>query len=759
MEDRRGRRPAPDRNGPMDLLSGDAFGGPSEGAGRGGGGPLHERAGAVASSPGLVRAGANGPIYTDTGLQLTHRRTADQVTPSGPARRLAAGAAAGPRALPQPAAAPKLSRQQRRMVRRARLLAGGLCATALLAAGTAIRAARRPSLGDERRRQPRRAAAAAAMEEASGAAASAEPAEVRARGAGIPDLAADAAALNQNLHNLEGELEQNLHDLKGEVQQNLHDLKGEVQHNLHDLKGEVQQGLHDLTGDVLSRWEGEGQQARPRFYPADVLATLRTDFDSWAARHGRDYGSEGETQGRFRVWLENHHDILDLNRKHGPCSLTGRDVFGDNHLKDLTREEFRTKYLTGYNGPRATAEEKGAAARGRTTDEALRERLLGPGGGRLGGAQREGREQMMRRHFHPTVHDLYQEFAPSESGSGRGTYTFHNCKWYDVSCLLRWTFSGIAIGGTREPAYDEDSFPTSIDWRNMGVVTSVHTQGNCGACWGITAVETIESAHAISSGTLLDLSESEVILCDDTCEMCDGGWPQNAYEYVMENGGLPAEADWSYDGDWLLVMTYLHQNGSYGNYDQNDLYNYMATQCPNSGQGGQSGSGDQGDGAGNDDAYTQKNYDRYAEIKGYGYATDRCLCYTDGTGCNCDEQNEGLALRNLASYGPATVCVDADSWQNYAGGILTAESGCGQAFLDMNHCVQAVGYAFNDGFDGGDDDGGENSGSGSGDETQRDGYWIIRNQWGTNWGMNGYIYVAMGDNVCGVLNDMTQAYT
>ena len=115
MEDRRGRRPAPDRNGPMDLLSGDAFGGPSEGAGRGGGGPLHERAGAVASSPGLVRAGANGPIYTDTGLQLTHRRTADQVPPSGPARRLAAGAAAGPRALPQPAAAPKLSRQQRRI--------------------------------------------------------------------------------------------------------------------------------------------------------------------------------------------------------------------------------------------------------------------------------------------------------------------------------------------------------------------------------------------------------------------------------------------------------------------------------------------------------------------------------------------------------------------------------------------------------------------------------------------------------------------
>lgn len=84
----------------------------------------------------------------------------------------------------------------------------------------------------------------------------------------------------------------------------------------------------------------------------------------------------------------------------------------------------------------------------------------------------------------------------------------------------------------------------------------------------------------------------------------------------------------------------------------------------------------------------------------------------------------------------------------------------------MNHCVQAVGYAFTDTDDddavADDDDGSgsgsHKSGSGSRDDGSREGYWIIRNQWSEYWGYNGYIYVAMGENTCGVLNDMTQVY-
>ena len=121
---------------------------------------------------------------------------------------------------------------------------------------------------------------------------------------------------------------------------------------------------------------------------------------------------------------------------------------------------------------------------------------------------------------------------------------------------------------------------------------------------------------------------------------------------------------------------------------------------------------------------------RYAKIRGYGYATDRCVCYTDGTGCDCDEQNELKALQNVATYGPATVCLEASTWADYAGGILTSDSGCSPKFLDMNHCVQAVGYAFIE-TDATDEENGDNGGSGSHsgsksgsrDDGHREGYW------------------------------------
>jgi Papain family cysteine protease len=69
------------------------------------------------------------------------------------------------------------------------------------------------------------------------------------------------------------------------------------------------------------------------------------------------------------------------------------------------------------------------------------------------------------------------------------------------------------------------------------------------------AVETIESAVFIAQGELYDLAETEVIVCEEECQMCAGGWPQNAFEYVMEHGGLPLEEDMSYDGSWLLQVS------------------------------------------------------------------------------------------------------------------------------------------------------------------------------------------------------------
>jgi KDEL-tailed cysteine endopeptidase len=83
----------------------------------------------------------------------------------------------------------------------------------------------------------------------------------------------------------------------------------------------------------------------------------------------------------------------------------------------------------------------------------------------------------------------------------------------------------------------------------------VRSQGDCGACWAITAVETVESAHYLATGILYDLSEAEVITCEESCEMCNGGWPQNAFEYTMDHGGLRLYNAFSYDASSLLAMT------------------------------------------------------------------------------------------------------------------------------------------------------------------------------------------------------------
>jgi cathepsin F len=212
-------------------------------------------------------------------------------------------------------------------------------------------------------------------------------------------------------------------------------------------------------------------------------------------------------------------------------------------------------------------------------------------------------------------------------------------------------------------------------------------------------------------------------------------------------------------------------------YSEDTVKSYIAETCPaNSGNNKnnnnknndqKSGSGDHG-GGGNAYADVQgtNTYPRYGNIEGYGYSTEKCVCYTDGTGCDCDHQNEGYAVRNLATYGPAVVCLDASTWQDYTSGIITKESGCSSGFMDVNHCVQAVGYAYfseeDEMKEGSGDKGGGKSGSGDqhgSKDANRVGYWIVRNQWSEYWGMNGYAYVAMGDNTCGILNDMLQAYT
>jgi C1A family cysteine protease len=56
----------------------------------------------------------------------------------------------------------------------------------------------------------------------------------------------------------------------------------------------------------------------------------------------------------------------------------------------------------------------------------------------------------------------------------------------------------------------------------------------------------MEGAYQIKSGTLLSLSEQELVSCDKKDNGCNGGWMDDAFQYVMNNKGLSSEEDYPY---------------------------------------------------------------------------------------------------------------------------------------------------------------------------------------------------------------------
>jgi C1A family cysteine protease len=230
--------------------------------------------------------------------------------------------------------------------------------------------------------------------------------------------------------------------------------------------------------------------------------------------------------------------------------------------------------------------------------------------------------------------------------------------------------------------------PASVDWRKEGVVTPAKNQGAlppsflpilylcffpgaCDSSYAFGTVSVIESAIALKTGQLLDLSEQQVVDCSIN------------YEQGM-NGGCNG-------GHEVVVMDYVSARG-------------ITTEASY--------------------PYTSNTTQQHG----------RCRI---GTGTNARglkmrriaPLNENKLAEGVAVYGPLVASVSAENrdFLLYRGGIYENKS-CPKA---VDHVVSVVGYGTENGKP----------------------YWIIKNSWGSTWGENGFMKLARGVNMCGIVSD------
>lgn len=209
------------------------------------------------------------------------------------------------------------------------------------------------------------------------------------------------------------------------------------------------------------------------------------------------------------------------------------------------------------------------------------------------------------------------------------------------------------------------SLPSKFDWRDRNVVTAVKNQGDCGACWALSNIETIETMYAIKTGKLRELSVQQVVDC-------------------ALNGNYGCQG-----GDTCSALMWMNSTKVHIVTEKEYPFVRVTQQCK------------------------MENPPHGVQVQSF-----TCIDYRNN-------ENEMISL--IVSHGPLVVAVDATMWQDYLGGIIKYH-----CETIHNHAVQIVGY----------------------DLTGPVPYYIVRNSWGSHFGLNGYLHIAIGKNLCGIAREV-----
>jgi len=208
--------------------------------------------------------------------------------------------------------------------------------------------------------------------------------------------------------------------------------------------------------------------------------------------------------------------------------------------------------------------------------------------------------------------------------------------------------------------------PSSQDWTGI-YTTAVKDQGHCGSCWAFSAAEQIEADAARELGTHPTLAPQQLVDCTS-----DGAGSQR-------DG---CQGGWPYQAYGVIQAL--------GGMAAESDYSYKATNgiC--------------------------KSAPAVVSVADWSYV---------------GKKSEAKMQTYVGSTGPLSVCVDANSWSSYTGGVMTS---CGTS---VDHCVQLVGY---------------------GTDAEAGDYWKVRNSWASTWGEAGFLRIKSGKNLCLISNYPTK---
>jgi C1A family cysteine protease len=169
----------------------------------------------------------------------------------------------------------------------------------------------------------------------------------------------------------------------------------------------------------------------------------------------------------------------------------------------------------------------------------------------------------------------------------------------------------------KAPANMIADLPSSYTWQSKGAVTPVYNQGQCGSCWAFSATEAIESQYFLAGkiNPIGSFSMEQIVQCDPYDYGCNGGWPYNAYKYIIGAKGIDSYSSYPYtSGDGVTGQCHVNPADFEGH------------------------------------------------ISSWQWVTQ--------------SENEQQMQQFTYTTGPPSVCVDAASWSGYQGGVITS-SECG----------------------------------------------------------------------------------